>query len=110
MDDLSIYVYIGLPFSETCDFRDLWDFLVFLVQSLYHLNRDLRTQETEQKDRQTELRQQQEEIKEKSREAIAIRETLTKGEATFHYNILLSYFIVCCSLYIHMYQCLVLGL
>ena len=61
-------------------------FLVFLLQSFYRLNRDLRTQETEQKDRQAELRQQQEEIKEKSREAIAIRETLTKGEATFHYN------------------------
>ena len=67
---------------------------LFLLQSLYRLNRDLRTQETERKDRQMELRQQQEEIKEKSKEAIAIRETLMKGEATFRYNRPLSYFIV----------------
>ena len=101
-----MYVYVKLQSIF------LFTFLVFLLQSLYRLNRDLHTQETEQKDRQTELRQQQEAIKEKSREAIAIRETLTKGEATFYYNIPLSYSIViaCWSLYIHMYQCLVLGL
>ena len=77
---LLVYVYVKLQSIF------LFPFLVFLLQSLYRLNRDLRTQETEHKDRQTELRQQQEEIKEKSREAIAIRETLTKGEPTFHYN------------------------
>ena len=102
VDAFSTYTYVALPFQKcrihwkkcgvqcALDRMFLFPILIFLLQSLYCLNRDLHTQETERKDRQTELRQQQEEIKEKSKEAIAIRETLMKGESTFRYNRLLS--------------------